>query len=428
MAISALAFGVHWGCSGSVKGLGIQDDGGPDPPDGQIEFDGNSQHDGALPPDGDGQPDAAVDPDSTSPPDAAVEPDSALPPDAAIEPDGGAPPTNRFGIGLVSPGNSAQWDLTANLTGAGGHIKLIFPGIDRNTSGAPQDWINAVTGCYDRDLIPVIRLGPHWGNRNVRSMADDASATSFDQLAQNYRNVVEDLVLRPGWPIYLEIHNEPNLCYEWECDPNNIPGGWIHYSQMAHEYAAYLRDVADALHAIGDSRIKVLNGALAPGGAQDCECSGPGYNPGPLATNFINEMASAVPNLWSRLDGWASHAYPAAHKGYDFWEPYANCMPGLLFFEDELAALGTSFDVFITETGWPTEHVECNGTCGTPQQIADWTVAAYNDPWLSNSNVRAVMPFILQDGAWDAFAWVDTSGNPRPVYTDVRNLRISLGL
>ena len=73
------------------------------------------------------------------------------------------PPVNPVGIGLVGPGNSTQWDKTAELTGRGGHIKLIFAGIDMNTSGPPQDWVEAVNQVYARDLVPVIRLGTALG-------------------------------------------------------------------------------------------------------------------------------------------------------------------------------------------------------------------------------------------------------------------------
>jgi len=48
-------------------------------------------------------------------------------------------PANKLGIGLVSPGNTTQWDRSKELTGRGGHIKLIFPGINKQTSEPPQD-------------------------------------------------------------------------------------------------------------------------------------------------------------------------------------------------------------------------------------------------------------------------------------------------
>ncbi len=396
----------------------------------------HGRSDGEAPPDstppGDGETPL---PDGGSPPDSGSHMDSTVPNDAeAPGPDAGpdagnGPPVNPFGIGLVGPGDTNQWNLTADLVGHGGHIKLIFPGIDLNTNGPDSSWVTAVQESYNRDLVPVIRLGPHWGDRHIRNMADDASRTTYTNIAQRYAQVVAGLPLRAGWPLYLEVHNEPNLCYEWECHPGetpsnpNAPAGWMHYADMAHEYAYFLRDVADALHALGDPRIRVLNGALAPGGAVTCECDGSGYTAGITALDFITEMTTAVPGIWSQLDGWASHAYPAEGLGWGFFVAYSASMPGLLFFEHELTAIGMTLPVFITETGWTTDA----GANGSRQDIANWTVDAYNHPWLTHPDIAAVMPFMLQDGGWEAFAWVDSGGSPYPVYNAVRTQRCTLG-
>lgn len=408
------------GCRGVVKGVGPDPDAGP-PPDGH-PVDGQPDPDGHTP-DGTAELDALQGQDGS-------QPDGSTQPDGTVGPDASGPTTNRFGIGLVGPGNTAQWDFTANLAGHGGHVKLIFPGIDLNTTGPDASWVTAVSECYARDLVPVIRLGPHWGDRHIRNMSDDASRTTYTNLAERYRQVVEGLPLRAGWPLWLEVHNEPNLCYEWECHPTeapvhpNAPSGWMHYSDIAHEYAYFLRDVANALHAINDPRVRVLNGALAPGGAVNCECDGSGFNAGITAIEFIQEMENAVANIWSLLDGWASHSYPAEGLGWGFFVAYNRAMPGLLFFEQELNAIGLALPVFITETGWTVDG-EANGN---RQLVADWTVAAFNDPWLNHADIAAVMPFMLQDAAWEAFAWIDAGGTPYPVYNDVRQLRCSLGI
>ena len=417
-------------CTGVLRGVGPERDGqsGPDadwgdggPPDGTLP-------DGGPPPDGGPGPDGTL-------PDGTLPPDGSPGPDGTVQPDGSGPPTNRFGIGLVGPGNTDQWNWTVDLTGYGGHIKLIFPGIDLNTTGPDASWVTAVSECYARELVPVIRLGPHWGDRHVRNMSDDASRTTFTNIAARYRQVVEGLPLRAGWPIWLEIHNEPNLCYEWECYPAEAPphpnaqAGWMHYSDIAHEYAYFLRDVANALHAIGDPRIMVINGGLAPGMTETCECGGSGTTGGLTAVGFIQEMQNAVSNIWTLLDGWASHSYPSEGQGWGFFRPYSQAMTGLLWFETELNTIGVSLPVFITETGWTISHPDCpGGVCGSRQDVADWTVSAYNNPWLSHADIAAVMPFMLQDGAWDNFAWIDTGGNAYPVYNDVRQLRCSLGI
>lgn len=368
-----------------------------------------------------GSPDAGAEP----PTDGAVHSgDAAAGPDASTVP---GPPPNRFGIGLVSPGDPGQWDLTAALAGRGGYIKLIFPGVDLDTTGAPADWQNAVTEVYARDLVPVIRLGPPWGDRNIRKLADDSTHTQFTALAARYAAVVAELPRRPGWPLIIEVHNEANLCYEWECEPQNAPphadvaAGWIHYTDTATEYAYFLRDVVAAIRAIGDPRIKVINGGLAPGGAVACECGGSGFTAGVTSREFLTAMEAAVPGLFASLDGFASHAYPAQGEGWGFFASYENSGPGLHYFETELTTLGIDKPVYLTETGWTID----GAAGGNRDTVAQWTRSAWENVWISHPKLRAVMPFILQDGSWDAFAWADPSGNPYPVYDTIRDFRCS---
>ena len=336
-----------------------------------------------------------------------------------------APPANPVGIGLVGPGNSSQWDRTAELAGRGGHIKLVFAGVDMNTNAAPQDWVNAVQGVYARNLVPVIRMGPHWGDRNIRQYADDDSKMSYQALAAKYALAVADLPLRDEWPLVIEVHNEPNLCYEWACQPDEAPShpdvaaGWIHYSDMAAEYAAFLRDVTTALHALGDSRIQVINGGLAPGGAVACQCAGDGFQPGITSIAYLQAMQAAVPNAFSTLDGFSSHPYPASGEGYGFFDSYDQSAVGLSYYQKELTEVGVPLEVYITETGWTVGA----GAMGSREQIAQWTVQAWENDWYDKPQIRAVMPFMLQDGNWNDFAWLDSSGQPYPVFNAVRDWR-----
>jgi hypothetical protein len=327
----------------------------------------------------------------------------------------GPPPPNRYGMGYVHEGNAADHELTAKLTGPGGWVTLIFADIKPSRSSAEPSWKSSISEAYARELVPVIRMAPPWGDRRVRNMGE--SPTSYKALAQAYAAVIADLPKRDQWPIYVQVHNEPNLCYEWVCDAP----GTLTAQQIAGEYAHMLRDVADALHALGDPRIKVLNGALAPGGVDWCECGSDNFAPGTLATTFLGYMAQAVPGVFDKLDAFASHAYPAKGEGWGFFPPYAEAMTGLLYFEKELQAIGKpGLKVLVTETGWTIQH---EGYNHTRDQVADWSVLAYQHVWLTHPSLLGITPFILRDGSWNNFAWVETSGNPYPVYNKVRAYR-----
>lgn len=333
------------------------------------------------------------------------------------------PAAHPFGIGLVGPGSTMDLDLTADLVGPGGHVKMIFPGVTSATAGPEADWVRAVSDAHARQLIPVIRMGPPWGDLRVRYQSDDGTRRSYTNLAAAYRRVVEGLPLRDGGPLWVEVHNEPNLCYEWVCDRGDVPGDWIGYAQVAHEYASLLRDVADALHAIGDPRIRVLNAGLAPGGAVRCECGGEGFEAGITSLDFLREMKVGVPDVFERVDGFASHSYPAQGEGWGFFVPFDESLTGLRYFARELEIVGRDLPVLMTETGWCVPGSRCSGGTGDREQVADWTVRAYREVWQPDDRIHAIMPFMLRDGAWSDFEWVTADGTPQPVYTRVRALR-----
>lgn len=94
---------------------------------------------------------------------------------------------------------------------------------------------------------------------------------------------------------------------------------------------------------------------------------------------------------------------------------------GLRYFRDELAAAGRALPVLVTETGWSVRRD--GGGMNSRDEVATWTVQAYGDVWLADPDVRAVMPFMLRDAAWEDFAWVSAAGAEYPVYRAVRALR-----
>jgi hypothetical protein len=339
-------------------------------------------------------------------------------------------PFNPVGIGLVSPGNPGQWSRAAELSGRGGHLKLIFAGITKGMNGPSAEWVTAVSAIYALDLVPVIRMAPPWGDRDIRKESDDPGHQSYTQLGAAYAAVVAGLPLREGWPLVVEVHNEPNLCYEWVCNPADVPAdplvpaGWIHYSRTAAEYAAFLRDVTTAVHALGDPRLRVVNGGLAPGGAVACECGGSGFTPGITSREFLLAMEAAVPGVHAALDGFASHSYPASGEGWGFFDTYDNSIVGLHYFESELATLGLSLPVYITETGWTVGA----GAMGSRQDVASWTVSAWTHDWLGHADIAAVMPFMLQDASWNDFAWIDGGGSAYPVFDAVKAWRCGQAL
>lgn len=69
-----------------------------------------------------------------------------------------------------------------------------------------------------------------------------------------------------------------------------------------------------------------------------CTCS-IGY------AQFQAAMENAVPGIWNSVDFLASHAYPASGIGYGFNAPMPEALPGLLYYQMELAQINRSIQV-----------------------------------------------------------------------------------
>ena len=285
-------------------------------------------------------------------------------------------PRNIFGIGLVSEGNQEQWNYAASLAGEGGWVLLTFPGVDNTTTAPQQSWVDAVAGVQKLNLNPVVRLSPPWGASHYRAESDDADHHQYTTLAAAFHSVVAGLPLVDGQNLYVQVDNEPDLCYEWACaSAESQP---LQFQTIAAEYAFFYSAVADSLHTI-DPRIKVAPAPLAPGGAVQCGCCGQpncGADKGGITgLQFMQAMTSAVSDVWDKADFLASHSYPASGVGFGFNAPLDQAAPGLTYYDKELSTIGKDIPVLITETGWATNRA------GLPhcseQNKADWTAGAY---------------------------------------------------
>ena len=167
----------------------------------------------------------------------------------------------------------------------------------------------------------------------------------------------------------------------------------------------------------------MINGGLSPGSVGSCECGTGNYSGGYTSETYIAAMLDAVPTVFSSLDGFASHAYPSQGEGWGFFEAYDDCAAGLAYWRKEIAAAGVpSAQVLITETGWTVD----DGAHGSREDVAGWMLQAWQNDWFPESQLEAVMPFQLQDGAWDGFAWVRTSNEPYPVFETIRDWRCGM--
>ncbi len=319
--------------------------------------------------------------------------------------------TSRFGIHTMVQDLCLesyidfQLDKALALAGEGAYVKQMFYSLKPGTSGPKACWTYFVNGAYNRHLIPIVRLqGEYDGSKGywVKPQAD--AGGGYATIAAAYRRVVEGLPRRPGLPLYVEIWNEPELTVSWSNSPS------------AAEYGRFFVDVAKALHAIGDSRIRVLNGALTPGNAA------------------FAEKLMRVSGFSAAFDLWAAHCYPYNHP------PQYNLHSGTARYPEyaidsyrlELSVLArhgrSDAKVILTETGHGLGdnifsfegYPAINET-----NRANYMVRAFRDFWSKWPELQAACPHELV-GPYGDWGWMDwlhpTTDVPHAQYTAVAAL------
>jgi hypothetical protein len=304
-------------------------------------------------------------------------------------------------------------------------------------------WQQFMDLCAELHLTPVLRLATTFDPAIGWSAPPADADGTYHSVAAEYARFV--VALR--WPAeahYVTVGNEPNHGPEWGGRPEPAA------------YARFLIDVADALHQ-ADPQTRVLNAGFDPYAPHTGDrpfVDGQYYMD---EETFLDKMVAAYPDVFTRLDLWASHAYPHGPFSAGPWQqsfqidllngatnpqhaepPPSIVNRGVNGYEWELFKLSTyglpSLSVMITETGW--RHAESTDSSSPdddrPLPDAE-TVAAYMDlalrgndgryphlpeagwtPWLTDPRVVAVV-FFAFDGhpsLWGHTNWLlfDTKG------------------
>ncbi|MCL6629546.1 MAG: carboxypeptidase regulatory-like domain-containing protein [Armatimonadetes bacterium] len=297
---------------------------------------------------------------------------------------------NPYGVHLLlsdlsAPNLDKYLTWAKNLVGKHGYVKQLFLPVIPQTTGAAPDWKLFVQKCYEYDLIPVVRLCSSISDGGVWQKPVADGPNNYHSIAEAIKKVVADLPRYDDHPLYIEVFNEPNNHYEWSGKSDPV------------EYGHFFVQVAKAIHSIGDPRIKVMNGALSPGGSYD-------------NLKFIDVMCREVPGFIDSFDVWASHPYPIGppqinrHNGTLAQKKWQYGIDGYLAELDVLAKYGRkNVKVMLTETGYSL-------TAEGEDFLADQTLRAFRDCWSQWPEVLAVLPFTFNDpyGGFASGDWVYT--------------------
>lgn len=284
------------------------------------------------------------------------------------------PINNPYGAHLfitdvMSPDNIEKHTTWArSLVGKNGYCKLfLYPITEINASetlGRLPSWKQAVQACYDKEMIPIVRLGGAAKDGVWQKPGD------FKKTAEAIKWVVNQLPKSNKYPLIVEVFNEPNLHIEWSGKTEPV------------EYAQFFIEASKAIRSLKDPRIKIANGALSPGGD---------FN----NVKFISEVCTKVPEFVNSFDIWASHCYPSYPPEQNM---HNKTMPAgsytLDLYMDELKELAKfgrkNVKVIITETAYGL------GTDGEDAR-ADRSMRAFRDCWSKWPEVLAVTPYQFSD-------------------------------
>ena len=145
------------------------------------------------------------------------------------------------------------------------------------------------------------------------------------------------------------------------------------------------------------------------------------------AFKYMSKMNKEVPGIFSKLDGWASHSYPQPNFAGN---PYTLGRFGIRAYAEELKYLKNNLKVekelpvFITETGWAhSEGENFNFSYLSVSKVAEYFKIAFEEIWLPDDRVRAVMPFTIRyDAPFDHFSWVNKDNVPYKQFDTVKSL------
>jgi len=304
----------------------------------------------------------------------------------------GGKENNKFGLYVYAENRDfieiAQKLVNSN-NGDWGYVLIPYNVKDRDH----DKWGRVFTQVYEKHLIPIIQL-------------HDVDLADYKKQTEESAKFLNSFI----WPIkqrYISVYNEPNDAKFWYGKVN------------AAEYARVLNYTIDTYKKESDDFF-LLNGGLnvsADSNSQTLD-----------AFSFMYAMNAEIPGIFNKLDGWASHSYPQPNFSGN---PYAIGRWSIRAYENELDYLKNvlgvekNLPVFITETGWAhAEGKDYDASFLPVSAISEFFKIAYEEVWLKDDRVRAVMPFTIWYGSpFDHFSWINDDKVPYKHYEVVKSIK-----
>lgn len=266
---------------------------------------------------------------------------------------------NKIGIHILDAGEVSDAARLVNNEGKAswGYVTVPIQATDRNRI----KWQAFMRRARELKVIPIVRvatvpLGGHWEVPN-----------NFDLI--DFANFLNDL----DWPVknrYVVIFNEVNHGLEY--------GGLIspeHYAQVLVNSVNVFKDRNEDFFVMGAA---MDNGTMSNGRSMHWR-------------QYLARMWRSQPEVFSRVDGWNSHAYPNPAFAGRVTDRHDHSVRSYLWDLNFLAAIGAAPKyIFITETGWDVTKMG-------EEKAAELMRRAYEEAW-NDPRIVTVTPFLLMAG------------------------------
>jgi hypothetical protein len=299
---------------------------------------------------------------------------------------------NKFGMYMLpNVGQVPEVAKLVNSNGGDWGYVLIPVFITERSPAQLQPFF---TTLKEHHLIPIVQLSAHKFNPGEFDWPGIAGFLGSLEWPTNTR--------------FITIFNETNDEKYWD------------HRIAPEEYAVALNDAVTAFKT-ASGQFFMMNGAF-----NSSARSGSQY----LSEDvYMQRMNNAVPGIFKRLDGWATHPYPQPEFSGDIYN-----MPGHYQTRDQirnyewemqlLRGYGVSgLPIFATETGWA--HKEGNHPkkeYKPATQTAKYLDDAFRNHWLPNPQIVAILPFIWKMEIASNFEWVKPDGTYYPQYDVMKNI------
>ncbi len=276
-------------------------------------------------------------------------------------------PNNKVGIHILFPDEvDPASSLVNGETGDWGYVTIPIQAGDRDRI----KWQNFFDKCKEKRVIPIVRVatfpeGSNWAVPNNYDLVD-------------FANFLGDL----RWPIenrYVIIFNEVNRSDEY--------GGYV----SPESYSDILNNAIDIF------KDKSQDFFILPAGLDNAASNSKTSLNWRL---YLERMYLRHPDIFDKIDGWTSHAYPNPEfssrpdiSGSNKIDSYRSDLKFIHHFSTK------KLPVFITETGWSDEYL-------SERQIALYYQYVFTHQW-TDDNIVAITPFLLnaQDGPFTKFSF-----------------------